>query len=132
MNVKLKEGKSFGGSSRGRSKGKGNGVSWFNPKPDAADVEFLDGSENEYVDNVIALLDGLRPEQRLSIKFDAESGRWIAILFVDPVGDGGTVQALSVRGATSFDSVVLLQYFHHVKFSDGWGGGDSEVTGRFG
>lgn len=132
MNVSGKEGKSSGGAPTGRRKGKGSSVAWFNPKPDASDVALLDGQEDNYVTHVIELLEGLQARERLSVKFEPQSGRWLAILFVDPSGEGGTVHALSVRGATAFDATVLLHYFHHVKFEDGWGGGDSEVSGRFG
>ena len=105
---------------------------WFNPKPSSEDVTFLDGKEAEYVEFVVTLVDRLAEGERLSVRFDSHSGRWLAILFIDPSTEGKGVQALSVRGESAFDACVLLYYFNYVKFADGWIKDASLPTGRFG
>jgi len=123
-----------GGGGKGVRKRQGDSSSteWFNPKPSGSDVEWLDSHENEFVGFVVALVERLEVGRRLSVRYDAYSERWLAILFVDPDTEGGTIYALSVRGATAFDAGVLLYYFHYVKFKDGWLADAPINSGRFG
>lgn len=124
--------RSSNGASKKAGKGKGSDTVWFNPKPDAGDLEWLDSQAGVYIQFIVTLIEALQIGERLSVRWDAHSGRWLAILFLDPSDEGGNVHALSVRGATAFDAAVLLYYFHHVKFADGWVTDASPVAGRFG
>lgn len=121
------------------SKGKGDQaefgggrVVWFNPKPDVSDVEWLESPDRNHAEDFVALVEGLRGDERLSVKLDVQSGRWLAVMFVLPSAVGGPTHALSVRGATAFDACVLLHYFHYVKFPDGWSTDEAEYSGKYG
>lgn len=105
---------------------------WINPTPNQQDVEWLEGNTVNAMDDVITLFDGLRIGMRVTCKHDDRTERWIAVLFDNDIGDDGAVAALSVRGGTAFDAILLLAYFSIRKNPDDWrtlgGGGDS----RFG
>lgn len=132
MNVSGKRKGSAAGNDGVTKRGKQNRVEWFNPKPDNSDREWLDGEENNYASHVIDLVGSLQDHERLSIKLELSSGRWLAILFVDPLVSDDPVYAISVRGKTAFDACVLLSYFRLVKFKGGWLQAADTNDGRFG
>lgn len=104
---------------------------WINPAPNTQDIEWLENNVIEPMEDVIALFDGLRVGMRVTCKHDDRTTRWIAVLFDNDIGDDGAVAALSVRGATAFDAILVLAYFSIRKNKDDWrtiGGGGG---GRF-
>lgn len=124
--------KSSDRSTRTRGYGNSNGIEWHNPKPSAKDVKWLDSHESDYGKFVLEVFEGVEDNERLSLKYDTESTRWIAVLFVDPDESGGKVQALSVRASTPLFAVVLLYYFDKHPIGADWRAPDVEVAGRFG
>lgn len=112
--------------------GYGSDVVWFNPQPNNTDAARLDSEPENYGPWVVSLIEGMSDRHRISCKFDDKSSRWVAVLFVDPVEQGEPVQALSVRGASAFFALVLLGYFHCVRFSDGWEQAPVEIPDKFG
>ena len=107
-------------------------VNWFNPQPNALDIKWLAGNANKLPDTVIELVDHLSEKDRVSLKYDPGSNRWVAVLFVPHDGASSSLDALSCRGATAFDAAVLLSYFHLVRFADGWEMPDATGSGRYG
>lgn len=107
-------------------------VRWFNPAPSASDRLWLEDNDDELVALFFTLLDSIQHEGRFTSKFDARSGRWLAILFVRSDSEGVELDAMSVRGATTIDAAILLAYFHLVKYVDGWELPSPESQGRWG
>lgn len=134
VSVKASGDQKKGGQGTGGGKGKSDWrqVVWVNPKPTSEDVTWLESNENNLVEFVVAMVADLREGERLSVKRDTRSDRWLAILFMGSSSDPNGVQALSVRGATAFDACALLYYFHCVKFVDGWAQDSDAPVGRFG
>ena len=120
-----------GGAAKGRG-GYDSTVEWRNPSPSNGDNAWLETNADELVNNTAVLFDELSEHERVTIKFDELSSRWLAILFDHSRESEGRVLALSVRGATSFDALVLLHYFVHVKYADGWQDVDSAPSGKYG
>lgn len=107
-------------------------VKWFNPSPNTGDLAWLEDNGDELGSLLLRLFDAVSAQERLSFKFDDKSNRWMAVLFAGNGDEPNAGYALSVRGATPFDSGVLLAYFHLVKYSGDWqvsGGGND---GRWG
>lgn len=133
MAKQLKGGKSDDRTSGGeRGNHKLPPVQWFNPTPNGNDIKWLEDRGDALLEDCFELLEGIKETERLSIKFDIGSGRWLAVLFADGHAGRSNVQALSVRGANSVDALGLLAYFVRVKFADGWQTDDVAVVGRFG
>lgn len=107
-------------------------VRWFNPQPTAEDLRELEGEDYDPIAGVVALFNELPSPDRITSKYDVQSGRFLAIYFRSPVDNAMPMEAMSVRGATALDACILLAYFHLVKFAEEWGGGESELGGRFG
>ncbi len=107
-------------------------VRWVNPAPNNEDRAWLDDNDDKLVELFLTLLDTIQPDGRFTSKFDAKSGRWLAILFIGSDEEGIEFDAMSVRGATAIDAALLLAYFHLVKFSDGWALVSAEDQGRWG
>lgn len=93
---------------------------WINPTPNASDYEWLEVNDDKLVLLVFELLDDLSDDERLSVKLDAYSGRWMAVFFAGSGKARNSQCALSVRGATAFDALILLAYFHIQRFSREW------------
>lgn len=107
-------------------------IRWYNPSPDNADVEWLDGNLINSMEDAFTLFDSLSGEQRLSCKLDLQSGRWMAILFGVGLPEKGYIPAMSARGATAADALILLSYFAVRKTPD-WGIDlEVEYPSRFG
>jgi len=128
-----------GGKENATTKSDGRGksprntdVRWFNPSPSSHDVQWLEDRGDDLLADCFTLLHGVQDHERLSIKYDVNTSRWLAILFDDAAVDEGHVQAMSVRGATAIDAIALLAYFVNVKFADGWVNETAASTGRFG
>ncbi len=118
--------------SKGSKKSDNGDVRWFNPQPNRADVSDLEDPDYDAISTVIELLTGLPPPDRVQVKYDLRSSRWLALYFRSPDDPDMPLDIMSVRGETAFDAAVLLGYFHLVKFQGEWGGGDDEAVGRFG
>lgn len=107
-------------------------VEWVNPSPNAADLKWLVDSADQLPALVLELFDDMGEKERMSLKVDAYSGRWCAIYFG---GNGDSVNqglALSVRGATPYDALCLLAYFHVVRYARDWDVPPPSVIGRWG
>lgn len=128
---KASKGDASGKPTRAPKFGEGS-VQWFNPKPNAQDIEWMEHRGDDILQDVITLYGGLQDRERLTVKLDSKSGRWLAILFRGDAGAELPVQAMSVRGATALDALGLLHYFYLVKFADGWQPDSGVPTGRFG
>lgn len=107
-------------------------IKWFNPTLNSTDLAWLESNGTQLGDLFLSLLDGLSEGQRLSLKYDSNSTRWLGILFAGSGDDPNTGYAMSVRGATSFDAGVLLGYFHLVKFDGNWEVVGDKTDGRWG
>ncbi len=108
------------------------GVIWFNPQPNSNDLTTLEAESYSFGESILGLIESLEDDERVSVKRDPRSTRWLAILFV-PTGNGSVgTNALSVRGATPFDAVILLAYFHQVRFPEYSWAASGETAGRFG
>lgn len=115
-----------------QARGYDRAIVWFNPSPNAADVEWLEGNANDSVTDLFTLCEGLQAWERLSCKYDTQSTKWQGILFDDGDTEAGDVPALSVRGATAFDALLLLAYFAVRKDGGDWKAAKSRDNSRFG
>jgi len=109
-----------------------NEIIWFNPKPNTQDIKWLEDRGGQLLEDSLQTLDALSPEQRVTLKYDVQSSRWLAILFNGTNEQQSPVHALSVRASTPIDALGLLSYFHNFKFADGWEHEVITPTGRFG
>lgn len=107
-------------SASGQGFATGRSIQWYNPQPNSDDVKWLESNTDLFAKQVADLVVELQVNQRLSVRLDVKSGRWLAILFDDPTTPDGAVHALSCRASSGFNALVLLHYFHRVKFVDGW------------
>ena len=69
---------------------------------------------------ILDLITGMGDFGGLSCKFDAKSGKWLAILFGGDLPETFTGYALTARAATPDDALYALAYKHFVKFAGGW------------
>ncbi len=120
------------GSPRKRKVARRGRTEWVNPKPNNSDVQWLDDNEDQFGAYVVAVCESIKEHERLSVKFDTASRRWIGVLFVDPIEDEGTVYALSCRASTAFLALVLVYYFHVHMGQGAWSKFYAEDGGRFG
>lgn len=107
-------------------------IEWLNPQPNSSDVSWLQDHEDDLTQLVFEMVDDLNDNERLSIKYDGYSSRWIAMFFGGSGDTRNSGCALSVRGATPYDATVLLAYFHLVRFSRDWRTSSSETSTRWG
>ncbi len=107
-------------------------VRWINPTPNSVDIAWLEDNPAHALDSLMALFEGIHEGQRLSCKFDAKAPRWIAVLFDDRVDAHLPTPALSVRGATAIDALLLLAYYAVFVHPDDWQGMDGQLHDRFG
>lgn len=83
---------------------------WFNPSINAEDEKWLGDNLPTIGQVVCQLVDGMSTDDRLSCKFDTNSGRWLATVFVDTGNESKTVIGVSLRGATAADALYGLAY----------------------
>lgn len=107
-------------------------VRWYNPQPDNADVEWLENNLVDSMADAFSMFESLSSGEGLSCKLDVKAGRWMAILFGVAVPAEGHTPAMSVRGATAADALLLLGYFVVRKFPLWYEKVDVEHTSRFG
>lgn len=107
-------------------------VMWFNPSPNASDIEWLEGNANDSVTDLFTLCEGLQTWERLSCKYDPQSTKWTGILFDYGGSEDDDVPALSVRGASAFDALLLLAYFAIRKDGGEWKAAKGADNSRFG
>lgn len=107
-------------------------VRWVNPSPNGEDEKWLDDNDDVLTELCFALFNTIPEDGKLTVKYDGDSTRWIAILFMVDSGVSGGLVALSVRGATPVDALILLAYFHQIKFESGWDEVSSGGKGRWG
>ena len=131
-----KRGDSDGGNTGEARSGAGRrdnrAVQWFNPSPNDSDRAWLDNHGDKLIELGLSLLEAIPEDGRFTIKFDVASGRWLAILFLRSNNEAFSMDAMSVRGASAFDALCLLSYFHHIKFEEAWVEHTGEVAGRWG
>ena len=109
-----------------------NKLQWVNPQTNAEDITWLESNSSRYVELVFDLMEDIQEDERVSIKRDPQSSRWLAILFA---GDGdarNSGTALSLRGASPFDALLLLAYFHNIRFEGEYPATDTSDLGRWG
>lgn len=117
MTDKVKtNGKQGGKGSRSSKGGYSDNVGWINPQLNATDVSWLEDRGDRIEGDVLRLFEVLEGHQRLTCKLDDKSGRWLAILFDGGVSAGDGTLALSVRGRTPFDALVVLSYYYFVVY----------------
>lgn len=112
--------------------GDGNGVRWVNPSPNTQDVEWLEDNLVQALEDVLAVFEGLHGRQRFTCKHDSRTDRWVAVLFDNSDSEGEPTPALSVRGASALDAIILLGYCVVRKYPDGWQAFGVAAQGRFG
>lgn len=105
---------------------------WLNPQPNRADISELENPDYDSVAALAVLFTELPSEDRVTVKYDLHSGRFLAMYFRSPMDRDMPVDVLSVRGRTAYDAAVLLSYFHLVKYEGEWGGGEAVPESRFG
>ncbi len=132
MNPHDKDQKSTEDTTKKPKKRNADKVRWFNPSPNTEDRSWLDDNEDKLVDMAFTLLEDVPEDGRFTIKYDTHSTRWLAMLFLRSVEPEYDMDALSVRGASAIDALILLSYFHTVKFDGAWVGNAAEPTGRWG
>lgn len=111
---------------------KASALNWVNPQFNSTDVTWLQDHEADLVNLIFEFLDDLTETEKVSIKHDDNSGRWLACLFC---GDGDARNAgcaLSVRGATPFDAFCALAYFHLVRYAREYPERQARLSGRWG
>lgn len=121
----------FGGTGKQPSSSR-QSHEWFNPQLRTEDVQWLESNSESLAALILSLLDELTGEEKLSLKYDSYSSRWMAILFS---GDGDARNsgvAMSVRGATPFDALVALAYLHLVRFEGEWATNADKASARWG
>lgn len=109
-----------------------NSIRWVNAELNQEDVDILESDFNGALERVVGLYEGLQANQRLSVKLDDRSGRWLSILFDDSPTEGGATVALSLRAATPLDALISLAFVHLVKYADGWQDIAARTDRRFG
>ncbi len=115
-----------------QTRARGGDIRWVNAELNNEDVDILETDLDGALDRVVSMYEGLLTDQRLSVKLDARSGRWLAILFDNPPTEGNVTVALSLRAATPLDALISLAYVHLVKFAGGWHDIASGTDRRFG
>lgn len=107
-------------------------VRWFNPSPNDGDRLWLKDNDDKLIELALSVFDAIEQDGRYTAKYDVKSTRWLAILFVPSSSTEYDLDALSVRGSTPFDALILLGYFHFIKFEEAWVPDDAESDGRWG
>lgn len=102
-------------------------VEFVNCHLDTNDKDWLRSTSNDSPACVSEFLLGLTETERLSVKFDPKSLRFVAYLFEDSLHSPNTGCALTVRGATAHDALFALAYCHKYKFAFEWGNGTDDV-----
>ncbi len=115
-----------------RVSGKDRPVRWFNPSPTDGDKLWLDDNSDQLVELGLSVLDAVPEDGRLTVKYDVDSTRWLAILFLRSNEEGYEMDAMSVRGASAFDALCLLAYFHFTKYDEAWVQDPDQPRGRWG
>lgn len=110
-------------------KGYGSTVNWINPQLNDSDVTWLQSNEKDLVSLILEFVDDITETEKISIKYDNHSNRWLAILFAGSGDSRNSGCALSVRGATPFDAFCALAYFHIIRFARDY---DASKGGTFG
>jgi len=128
----FKNGKSSAGKASGGSPAYKAGVTWFNPTLNSGDIKWLEDRGDQFLSDCFNFLLSVREHERVTLKYDVSTSRWLAILFLQPLADGEQVHAMSCRGSTATDALGVLAYCINVKFADGWLDASSEPSGRFG
>lgn len=111
---------------------KPNSLQWINPTTNQEDVDWLEGNSNNYVELLFEFFEDLQEVERVSIKRDPQSTRWIAVLFAGDRDARNTNCALSLRGATPIDALILLAYFHQIRFAGSYPATADNPQGRWG
>lgn len=111
---------------------KPNNLQWINPSPNSEDIEWLESNGNRYVELLFEFFEDLQEAERVSIKRDPQSTRWIAILFAGDSDSRNANCALSVRGAAPSDALILLAYFHQIRFEGEYPATSDGDKGRWG
>lgn len=127
-----KNGGTAGKGKRVASGGYSQDVTWINPQLNGTDERWLAERGDKVDSDVLRLFDDLRDHQRVTSKVDERSGRWLAILFDGALSESDGVVALSVRGATALDALIVLSYYYFVVYEQQLPAGFSSATGRFG
>jgi len=109
-----------------------NNLQWLNPQPNAEDVEWLEANSPRYVELLFEFLDDVQEDERVSVKRDPQSSRWLAILFSGSGDARNSGCALSVRGATPNDALLLLAYFHSIRYEGEYPSTPDGDKGRWG
>ena len=107
-------------------------LQWLNPQTNAEDVRWLDANHDGYVQLIFDFLEDVQEDERVSVKRDPQSTRWLAILFCGGGDARNSGVALSVRGATPADALILLAYFHWVRFEAEYPATAGDDLGRWG
>lgn len=107
-------------------------VRWVNPSLNSEDIEWLEHNGDDALGDLVELIEGIQSDSRLSCKYEAKSTRWQAILFDDSHPEGTPTPALSVRGGSALDALLVLAYCALRKYPDGWADAVSVPTSRFG
>lgn len=106
-------------------------IRWINTTLNRDDITELEGNLDNSLERVFTLFEGLSDSCRLSVKADAYSGRWLAILF-DSGGEKGELTfALSMRGATAIDALIALAYVTVHKLGHDWKSSADRDLSRF-
>lgn len=95
------------------------------------DRQWLEDNIKDQSGWVLDLISDAREYGGLSVKFDAKSGRYLAILFGGDSPETNQGYALTARSATTVDAVYALAYKHYVKFARKWGGVEGERASRW-
>lgn len=107
-------------------------VRWVNSSPNAEDKQWLADHETELVTLFFELVDELGEGSKITLKYDSNTARWVAVYFSDSDGERNAGLALSVRGASPYHACVLLAYTHLVKLSRVWDEGGSGMESEWG
>lgn len=111
---------------------KPSNLQWINPTPNEKDISWLESNGDGFVPLLFDFLDDIQENERLSVKRDTQSSRWLAILFTGDGDSRNSGQALSLRGATPADAVILLAYFHVFRFKGEYPNASVDDSGRWG
>lgn len=98
---------------------------------DDNDRKWLADNYQDSTTLIVDLIGEIEDYGGISCKYDAKSGKFLAILFGGDLPETNTGFALTSRASTPHDALYALSYKHIVKFSRKWGSAAGSAGSRW-
>lgn len=98
----------------------GSSLQWVSANLNSGDKDWLRANVNHAMEFVAELLEELDESFSLSVKFDDKSRKYLSVLVCTAAEHEGAGCAISMRGATPFDSLYALAYYVGARSSEPW------------